>query len=168
MALLQASIRKYDSENTYYVDLVLDSERELNVLTTQIYSTEEQEEEEEAEEVMTSFGVNAAIDEMFEDIEPDEEKDFADYELGLLSLEFGDTVEVVESYLQDYELTSLSQAIEEVTKDQEKEQIYEVVSGDTLSQIAEKNEIPLADLIAMNETIENENSFRSKLMIIIK
>ncbi len=158
LALLQASIRKYDSENTYYVDLVLDSERELNVLTTQIYSTEEQEEEEEAEEVMTSFGVNAAIDEMFEDIEPDEEKDFADYELGLLSLEFGDTVEVVESYLQDYELTSLSQAIEEVTKDQEKEQIYEVVSGDTLSQIAEKNEIPLADLIAMNETIENENS----------
>ena len=56
------------------------------MLTTQIYSTEEQEEEEEAEEVMTSFGVNAAIDEMFEDIEPDEEKDFADYELGLLSL----------------------------------------------------------------------------------
>lgn len=75
-----------------------------------------------------------------------------------MSLEFGDTVEVVEAYLQDYELTPLSQAIDEVTKDQEKEQIYEVVSGDTLSQIAEKNEIPLADLVAMNETIESENS----------
>jgi LysM repeat protein len=95
---------------------------------------------------------------MFAEIEPDIEKDFSDYELGLMSLQFGDTVEVVESYLQDYELTSLDTAIEEVTKDQEKEQIYEVVSGDTLSQIAEKNEIPLADLIAMNETIENENS----------
>ncbi len=55
-------------------------------------------------------------------------------------------------------MTPLSQAIDEVTKDQEKEQIYEVVSGDTLSQIAEKNEIPLADLVAMNETIESENS----------
>ncbi len=160
LALLQASIKKYDGENTYNVDLVLDSERELHVLTTQIYSTEEQKEkeEEEAEEVMTSVGINAAIDEMFQDIEPTAEKDFSDYELGLLSLEFGDTVEVVEAYLQDYELTPLSQAIDEVTKDQEKEQIYEVVSGDTLSQIAEKNEIPLADLVAMNETIESENS----------
>ena len=160
LALLQASIKKYDGENTYNVDLVLDSERELNVLTTQIYSTEEQKEkeEEEAEEVMTSVGINAAIDEMFQDIEPAAEKDFSDYELGLLSLEFADTVEVVEAYLQDYELTPLSQAIDEVTKDQEKEQIYEVVSGDTLSQIAEKNEIPLADLVAMNETIESENS----------
>ena len=159
LALLQASINKYDSEHSYYVDLVLDGERELNVLTTQIYSSKEQQEvEEAAEEVMTSVGIDAALDEMFTDIEPDGEKDFSDYELGLKTLEFGDTVEVVESYLQDYEITSLEKAIEEVTKEQEKEQIYEVVSGDTLSQIAEKNAIPLADLIAMNETIDNENS----------
>ena len=159
LALLQASINRYDSEHEYYVDLVLDGDRELNVLTTQIYSTKEhQEEEEAAEEVMTSVGINAALDEMFADIEPAVEKDFSDYELGLQSLKFGDTVEVVESYLQDYEITSLDKAIEEVTKEQEKEQIYEVVAGDTLSQIAEKNEIPLASLIAMNETIESENS----------
>ena len=156
LELLQASIKKYDTGNQYHTDLVLDSSRELNVLTTQIYTEEEQENEEEA--VVTSVGINAALDEIFADIEPASEKDFSDYELGLLSLEFGDTVEVVESYLQEYDLTPLSTAIEEVTKEQEKEQIYEVVAGDTLSQIAEKNELPLADLIAMNETIENENS----------
>lgn len=159
LALLQASINKYDQENEYYVDLVLDGNRELNVLTTQIYSAKEQQEEEQAaEETMSSVGIDAALDDMFEEVEPAGEKEFSDYELGLMSLQFGDTVEVVESYLQDYELTSLEDAIEEVTKDQEKEQIYEVVSGDTLSQIAEKNELPLADLIAMNETIEDENS----------
>ncbi len=156
LALLQASIKKYDSENHYYTDLVMDSDRELNVLTTQVYSAKEQKEE--AEEVMTSAGINAALDEIFADIEPATEKEFSDYDLGLLTLDFGDTVEVVESYLQDYDLTPLDQAIEEVTKDQEKEQIYEVVAGDTLSQIAEKNEIPLDRLIAMNETIEDENS----------
>ncbi len=156
LALLQASIKKYDGENHYYADLVMDADRELNVLTTQVYSAKEQEEE--AEEVMTSAGINAALDEIFADIEPAAEKDFSDYDLGLLALDFGDTVEVVESYLQDYDLTPLDQAIEEVTKDQEKEQIYEVVAGDTLSQIAEKNEIPLDRLIAMNETIEDENS----------
>ncbi len=159
LALLQASINKYDSRHEYYVDLVLDGERELNVLTTQIHSAaEQQEKEEEAAEAMTSAGIDAALDEMFSDVEPAVEKDFSDYELGLKSLGFGDTVEVVESYLQDDEITPLEEAIEEVTKEKEKEQIYEVVSGDTLSQIAEKNEIPLADLIAMNETIENENS----------
>lgn len=159
LALLQESINRYDPEHQYYVDLVMDGERELNVLTTQICSTVEQEQEEEAaENVMGSVGINATLDEIFADIEPAVEKDFDDYELGLMSLQFGDTVEVVESYLQDSELTSLEQAIEEVTKDQEKEQIYEVVSGDTLSQIAEKTEISVADLIAMNETIDNENS----------
>ena len=159
LALLQASIKKYDSENNYYADLVLDSDRELNVLTTQIYSAKEQKEEaEEAEETMTSAGIHAVLDDIFADIEPASEKDFSDYELGLLELDFGDTVEVVESYLLDEELTPLDQAIEEVTKDQEKEQIYEVVAGDTLSQIAEKNEIPLDELIAMNDTIEDENS----------
>ena len=158
LALLQASVNKYDSEHEYYVDLVLDGDRELNVLTTQIYSAKEQEKEDmEAAEVMSRAGIDAALDEMFADVEPAKEN-FSDYELGLMSLKFGDTVEVVESYLQNYELTSLQDAIEEVTKEQEKEQIYEVVSGDTLSQIAEKNGIPLADLIAMNETIENENS----------
>lgn len=159
LALLQASLKKYDTERDYYADLVLDSDRELNVLTTQIYSAKEQKEEEgETEEVMTSAGINAALDEIFSDIEPASEKEFSDYELGLLELDFGDTVEVVESYLQDYELTPLEKAIEDVTKDQEKEQIYEVVAGDTLSQIAENNDIPLDRLIAMNETIEDENS----------
>ena len=98
LALLQASINRYDSKNEYYVDLVLDGNRELNVLTTQIYSVKEQKEQEEAaEEVMTSVGITAALDEMFADVEPAVEKDFSDYELGLKELGFGDTVEVVES-----------------------------------------------------------------------
>ncbi|MDD6812595.1 MAG: M23 family metallopeptidase [Lachnospiraceae bacterium] len=156
LALLQASIGKYDTKKEYYVDLVMDPERELNVLTTAIYTTKEAEEEEE--EMMVSAGIEAEIDQIFAEVEPEIEKDFSDYELGLQSLEFGDTVEVVEAYLQDYELTPLEVAIEQVTKEQEKEQIYEVVAGDTLSQIAEKNNLSLADLIAMNETIENENS----------
>lgn len=156
LALLQASLSKYDSGREYYVDLVMDSERELNVLTTAIYAKEEQREEEKS--VLVSAGIDAQLDDMFATVEPAVEKDFSDYDLGLISIGFGDTVEVVEAYLQDYEITSLQDAIEEVTKEQEKEQIYEVVSGDTLSRIAEQNELSLADLIAMNETIENENS----------
>lgn len=156
LALLQASLGKYDTGKEYYVDLVMDPDRELNVLTTAIYAKEEAAEEEQ--EMIVSAGIDAELDDIFASVEPEVEKDFDDYELGLQTIGFGDTVEVVEAYLQDYEITSLQDAIEEVTKDQEKEQIYEVVSGDTLSQIAERNELTLDALIAMNDTIENENS----------
>lgn len=156
LALLQASIGKYDLGNQYYVDLVMDPERELNVLTTAVYTTEEAKVEET--EMVLSAGIDAEIDKVFAEVEPEGEKDFEDYDLGLKSLTFGDTVEVVEAYLQDYELTSLENAIEQVTKDQEKEQIYEVVSGDTLSQIAEKNNLTIESLVAMNETIDDANS----------
>lgn len=157
LALLQASLGKYDTQKEYYVDLVLDPARELNVLTTAIYSKEEVKEE-EPEATAVSAGIDAELDHIFASVEPEVEKDFSDYALGLQSIEFGDTVEVVEAYLQEEEITSLEEAIEEVTKEQEKEQIYEVVSGDTLSQIAENNSLSLEALIAMNETIENENS----------
>ncbi|MCH5256351.1 MAG: M23 family metallopeptidase [Lachnospiraceae bacterium] len=156
LSLLQAALEKYDTDKNHYVELVMDPDRELTVLTTAIYSTEEVMQEEQ--EVVTSAGIDAELDDIFEAVEPDVEKDFSDYELGLMSIGFGDTVEVVEAYLKDDEITSLENAIEEVTKEQEKEQIYEVVSGDTLSQIAENNSLSLDALIAMNETIENENS----------
>ena len=45
-----------------------------------------------------------------------------------------------------------------MTADQQKEQIYEVKAGDTLSQIAEDNGLAIANLVAINPTLDNENS----------
>ena len=158
LELLRSSIRKYDMEGEYDVELVLDGTRELNVLTTNILSRKEQQEEEGDMEVLASVGIFQALDEMFDDIEPAVEKDFSDYELGLISLEFGDEIEVVESYLAEEELTPVEEAINEVTKDQEKNQIYEIQTGDSLSKIAVENELTIEKLIEMNESIEDENS----------
>ena len=47
--LLQAAVSKYDSTDSYGVELVQDTDRELNVLTTNVYS-EKQAKEEELEE----------------------------------------------------------------------------------------------------------------------
>ena len=158
LELLRSSIRKYDMEGEYDVELVLDGTRELNVLTTNILSRKEQQEQEGDMEVLASVGIFQALDEMFDDIEPAVEKDFSDYELGLISLEFGDEIEVVESYLAEEELTPVDEAINEVTKDQEKNQIYEIQTGDSLSKIAVENELTIEKLIEMNESIEDENS----------
>lgn len=158
--LLQASIDKYDSENKYQVSLVQDTTRELNVLTANVESLEEKKEEEKKEEttLFPEAGIFATFSEMFEDVEPTGEKDFEDYELGLIDIEFGDEVEVVEAYLREDELTTLSEAIEQVTKDKEKNKIYEVVAGDTLGGIAYSNDLTIEKLIAMNDTIEDEFS----------
>ncbi len=158
LKLLRSSIGRYDTEREYDVDLVLDSTRELNVLTTEVRSKEEQQAEEEEEQALASVGIFKTLDDMFEEVEPAAEKDFSDYELGLVSLMFGDEVEVVESYLSEEELTPIDEAIGEVTKDQEKNQIYEVQPGDSLSKIAVENDLTVDRLVEINEAIENENS----------
>ena len=65
---------------------------------------------------------------------------------------------MVEAYLPESELTDVQSAINEVTKEEEKNDVYEVVSGDTLSEIAIKVNIPMDKLIEMNESLEDENS----------
>ncbi|MBQ6887025.1 MAG: M23 family metallopeptidase [Lachnospiraceae bacterium] len=160
LQLLQASINKYDSENKYHVSLMQDTTRELNVLTANVESLEEKKQEEKKEEtpLFPEAGVYATLSEMFESVEPAGEKDFEDFELGLIDMEFGDEVEIVEAYLREDELTPLSEAIEQVTKDKEKNKIYEVVAGDTLGGIAYSNDLTIEKLIAMNDTIEDEFS----------
>ncbi|MCI6553269.1 MAG: peptidoglycan DD-metalloendopeptidase family protein [Lachnospiraceae bacterium] len=156
--LLRASIGKYDGDGRYDVNLAMDAARELNVLTADVVSREEQKKEEAQAETFSSVGVYETLDEIFDAVEPDREKDFSDYDLGLASLQFGDAVEVVESYLPREDLTVLEDAVNEVTKDQETNQIYEVAAGDSLSRIAMEHGLTVEKLIEMNETIENENS----------
>ena len=159
LALLQAAIDKYDSENKYTVEVNLDPDRELSVLTTNVKSEEEIEvQEEEAQAVAVSAGIDAEVDILFENIKPAKELDFKDYDLGLISMDFGDTIEVVEAYLATGELTDLDVAIERITKEKEKNEVYEVQPGDTLSEISITTNIPVDRLIELNENLEDERS----------
>ncbi len=158
--LLQAAVSKYDAEGKFTVELEQDSTRELNVLTAEVVSIEGQEKETE-EQAVSAFpeaGIEAKITDAIASADPEIEKNFGEYELGILSMNFAQEVEIVETYLPESQLKPVEQAIEEVTKEQETVTTYEVVSGDTLSEISLKVNIPLEDLIAMNETLENENS----------
>ncbi len=158
MSLLETALSNYDTENQYDVDLTLDPTREVNVLTPVVLSKEEVErEEEESHKALPEAGFYSMVTEAVKEAAPlAYDKEFSDYDLGLMSIEFGDKVEIVESYLPDYEISDLSTAIDEVTKDKETNQIYEVQSGDTLSSIAMKYDLTVDDLIAMNESLEDE------------
>lgn len=157
LSLLQAAVDKYDSENKYTVELNLDPARELSVLSTELISSQEVQEQNQ-EAVPVSAGLDAEMDQLFAEVKPAGEMGFEDYDLGLISMDFGDTIEVVEAYLGAEELTDLDEAIEAITKEQEKNGVYEVQSGDTLSEIAITTNIPLDKLIEMNDTLEDERS----------
>ncbi len=153
IALLQGSVKQYDEENQFEVELVLNGERELNVLTAVVNNTKVEETEVQA------GGFEHYLEMMDQDeLAFDMRREFSDYTLGLQDVHFANSVEVVESYLLDSQLASVDVAIEEVTKKLEKEEIYEVSSGDTLSGIAIATNIPLETLIQLNPTLENENS----------
>lgn len=153
-SLLNAAKAKYDQDNMFSLSLVLDPTRELNVLTTQIEKNESAEEETEPE-IMPVGGAADTIDQIYEEIAKGTGEEF---DLGLISLGFGENVEIVQAYVDEDQLSSLENAIEYVTKDQEKNKIYEVTSGDSLSVIAEKNDTTVEKIIAMNANIADENA----------
>ena len=167
--LLQAAVDKYDTEGKFVVELVNDSEREFNVLTARV--VRKSEAEEETHDNYQDGGVALFFASMSENLETKEEKDFEDYDLGLLSVDFAEEVEIVEAYLPESSLTPLSVAIDEVIKEQETASEYEIVAGDTLSEISIKVNIPLDDLIALNpDKLEDERStlhIGDKLIIMV-
>lgn len=156
LQLLEASIDKYDTKDEYEAELVLDPTRELNVLTA--VANAKEDDSAGAQNPFKTAGFDSLFADAVEVEQEPEEKDFSEFDLGLKELKFSDTVEVVEAYLKEEELTPLAEAIELVTKDQEKNKIYEVVSGDTLSGIALSNDLSIEKLVAMNEGLESENS----------
>ena len=154
--LLDVALDKYDTKDEYSVDLVLDPTRELHVLTAQINKIEEKEEEEK--EVFWESGVEKYFEDIFEAMEPEVERKFEDYDYGLNAMGFAEKVEIVETFLMPEEISSLDEAIEQVTKDKEVNEIYEVVAGDTLSEIVDKTNIPMDRIIELNDFIKNENT----------
>ena len=155
LALLEACLKKYNTGGTYTVDLVVDPDRELNVLTSRVFPADERR---DPDEVETGAGLERYFENVFSDAGPVMTGSFTELDYGLVELSYADSVEIVEAYLPEDELTDLAEAIEQVTKEQEKEQIYEVQPGDTLSQIALDNGLTVEGLLAINPGLESADS----------
>lgn len=150
--LLQAAVDRYDTEGEFVVELVQDSEREFNVLTTRV--TRITQTDEGLVQTYGGAGVQGFFDELDGEVETEGEMDFEDYELGILEIDFYEDVELVEVYLPESQLTSLEDAINQVVMEQEAPSIYEVVAGDTLYEIALELDIPIDKIVEMNDFLE--------------
>ena len=122
---------------------MIDPDRQLNVLTTSV-SKKDDSTGQLQHAAGEGAGAERFFDELFEEIEPDQGTvDFSQMEYGTVSVDFGDTVEIVDAYLMENEITPLETAISEVTADQLKEQILSQ-SIDSTSET--NNHILLNDL----------------------
>lgn len=155
--VLQAALDKYENNRRYTVNLVMDPTRELNSLTAVVESNAAPKKE--GVRAFPTSGFEAYLEEALADVVADDGTvDFSDIEYGLMDLAYGDYIEVVDTYMMEEALTPVSEAIAQITSIEEKNAIYEVQEGDTLSQIAERVNIDMDKIISLNDAIENELS----------
>lgn len=188
MDVLYATKNRYDEKNEFQINIVSDAERELNVYTVQV--TKQEPEEEEQSEVkkrtLSQLGIACAgiaeydVTQAVEDVitmtvtedevqgsngqEDDGKQVTGD---GLKQLEFTDRVELVEAYVDEDEITPTAEAIDLVTKDTEKNQVYEVQAGDTLSVIANSHGLYVKEVLALNEGLTESTTLQIGDEIII-
>ena len=152
--LLQRAIEKYDPDNTYEVVMEKDADRDLNVLTASIRKKSPEEADEPA-----IGGAEMILSEADKACAEAYDLSFDDYTLGLQSMGLSQTIEVVEASVSADELMSTEEAFALLTEEQATMQTYEVQSGDTLSAISLKLNIPMETIVAMNsEYMDSVNS----------
>ena len=155
--VLQAALDRYENNGQYTVELVMDPTREFNILTAVV--RDNRDKQEEGPGPFPKAGFTGVVDPALQNIEKDDaSKDFDDFDLGLVDLEYGDDVEIVDTYLMADRITPVEEATEKIVTVEEKNAIYEVQPGDTLSQISEDTNIGIDRIIALNDAIENELS----------
>ena len=159
LEFLQTAVDLYDSEDRYQVELVHAEGREFSVLTAQIVDTKGQDETiEEKIYPDTTGGAQKALDDMFDSVEPLIEKGFEDFDLGIKNMNFAEEVEIVEAYTLTSQLNTVEEAINDIIKLQDVPAIYTVKAGDTLYEIAIEVNIPMDEIVAMNDSLASINS----------
>lgn len=173
--VLYATKNRVDEDNEFQINVVSDADRELNVYTVQV-SPPPSEEIKEARDLRPALskldGVCAGIaqydvtqkvesvitmtvtEDEVQEVQENAEESAEVTGDGLKSVDFAERVEIVESYVSEDEITPVEEAIDLVTKDTEKNQIYEVQPGDTLSVIANSHGLLVKEVLALNEGLE--------------
>ncbi len=156
LQLLQAAVDKYDTEGRFQVELAYDTSREFSVLAASVTAEDELDEQEKID--CSQGGIASVLARPHTEPIVKQDPDFEDFDLGILTMDFEQKMEIVEAYLPESLLTPVETATERVIMEQETPDIYEVVKGDTLSEIAIKVNIPMDRIVEMNDSLEDTNT----------
>lgn len=156
--LLNISKNEYDLKNEWEVQIITDTTRELDVYTTKVVKVSEDKPDiADKPIIFPKAGAYLQMEQLYNSAY--EPINNISYPFGVTSIDFDETIEVVKAYVDVDTISTLEDAVEAVTKTQEKNRIYEVVSGDTLGVIAQKNDMTIDDILSLNvATIPNESA----------
>ena len=171
--VLELAKAKFDVENRFQVNIIADDEREINVYTAELISSSVEIQEVETVGIRVSqIQLRDALQSVPEteenvpeetveepETEPVEEEQEPEKEIpeplgenedGLKAMSFGENVEITEAYVSKSLVTSPEEAADQITKESQKNEIYVVKSGDTLSTIANGHGLYVKDVVALN------------------
>jgi murein DD-endopeptidase MepM/ murein hydrolase activator NlpD len=154
--LLEAAKGKYDVSNEFSIDLVAKDNQEMPAMEPSIYKMDKSQNQTEVVGESAEGSVQQA------NIDPGASSlgDLSQKEDGIVSIGFEEDIEVAQTYADAAEIMDINAAIDMVTKEKETNKIYEVVSGDCLSIVAEKNNTTVEKLVSMNELLEEDATIR--------
>lgn len=173
---LELAKENFDPESRFQVNIIADDEREINMYTAELISADVQLQEVEKvgirvselqlQEVLKAPEEDIPEEETPEqeqepetepEVQPEQEPETEPEETeepgedGLKEMFFGEKVEISEAYVSKGLITSPEEAADQITKESEKNEIYEVQPGDTLSTIANGHGLYVKDVLALNE-----------------
>ena len=179
MDVLYATKDRFDTNNEFQISIVSNADRELNVYTVQMSKQEAEEEAADsgksrirvgnAAAGIAEFDVTQSVEEVITktvtgaDLQQEETPEEDSKEVqgdGLWNLYFSEQVEIVEAYVSEDEITPTAEAIDMVTKDTEKNEVYEVQPGDSLSVIANSHDLLVREVLALNEGLEETTTLQ--------
>lgn len=134
--LIEAVKADYDAENEFQIRLVNndDSEYGIDIVKAGIGNND-------AAKVLSNVDGQTVV----------EVKEDTVFEDGVLQIGFDKEITVIPTEIKASQITSVADALADITKETEAKTIYEVVAGDCLSTIAQQYGITTADIIALNE-----------------
>ena len=146
--LLEKVKSKYTDSETFSVELVDNSNTAYNSLGTTFVAADKTVTE-AAKVLASADGTEDALSDTSDEIV------YAD---GVLSVDFAENIEIIETKAAGDNVVSVDEAYELITKEHAEKDTYTVVSGDCLSSIATKHNLTLDELLALNDgfTVDTE------------
>lgn len=137
--LLNSAKSKFDVNNDFSTVLTVDNSSRQNLISYEMVSA--QTDIHALDKVFASeegIATDAILDSYF---------DIPDH---ILSIEYAEDITITQAYVNPSQIRNVDEAIAEVTKEKEECEMYTVENGDSFYAIAEKFDLSLDELFAMN------------------
>lgn len=155
--VFQTVIDKYSGGEGFEVTLDGNPDRQLSVLSVSVNKVDGAASEEPEETLFLSAGAEDVL-EVEGEYNEDEELGFESFQYGIVDMKLSQDIEVCEVYVPNEEVMTFEEAKNYFTETKDVQEVYKVESGDTLSEISIKVNLPLEQIIEMNDSLEDSNS----------